>query len=107
MANFIKEALDKVLTYETPPAVVKYMEMQSALGNPPWKKRREMFKILLDNEENDKTLLIEMPIIPRQFDWIRLDNQDEFTGGDNLMAVKRVILNPENEIIIVIVNSFD
>ena len=39
--NFIKEALDKVLTYETPPAVVKYMEMQSAVGNPPWKKRRE------------------------------------------------------------------
>ena len=37
--NFIKEALDKVLTYETPPAVVKYMEMQSAVGNPPWKKR--------------------------------------------------------------------
>jgi hypothetical protein len=25
------------VTYETPPAVVKYMEMQSALGNPPWK----------------------------------------------------------------------
>ncbi len=46
MANFIKAALDKVLTegnqfpsvtYETPPAVVKYMEMQSTLGNPPWK----------------------------------------------------------------------
>jgi len=40
MANYIKAALDKVLTYETPPAVVKYMEMQSAVGNPPWKKRR-------------------------------------------------------------------
>ena len=40
MANFIKAALDKVLKYETPEAVVKYMEMQSALGNPPWKKRR-------------------------------------------------------------------
>ena len=40
MGNYIKAALDKVLTYETPPAVVKYMEMQSALGNPPWKKRR-------------------------------------------------------------------
>ena len=48
MANFLKAALDKVftegnqfpsVTYETPPAVVKYMEMQSALGNPPWKKR--------------------------------------------------------------------
>jgi len=49
MANFIKAALDKVLTegnqfpsvtYETPPAVVKYMEMQSAMGNPPWEKRK-------------------------------------------------------------------
>jgi len=46
MANFLKAALDKVftegnefpsVTYKTPPAVVKYMEMQSALGNPPWK----------------------------------------------------------------------
>jgi len=40
MANFIKAALDKVLTYITPPAIVKYMEMQSALGNPGWKKKR-------------------------------------------------------------------
>ena len=49
MANYIKAAFDKVftegnefpsVTYETPPAVVKYMEMQSAVGNPPWKKRR-------------------------------------------------------------------
>lgn len=35
--NFLKTALDKVLTYETPPAVVKYMEMQSAIGNALWK----------------------------------------------------------------------
>jgi hypothetical protein len=50
MANFIKEALDKVftegnefpsVTYETPQAVVKYMEMQSAFGNPPWKIKRK------------------------------------------------------------------
>ena len=64
-----------------------------------------MFKILLDNEENDKILLIELPIIPRQNDWIKLDNQDEFTGGENLMGVKRVILKPGSEIITVIVNS--
>lgn len=32
MENYIKTALDKVLTYETPPAIVKYMEMQIALG---------------------------------------------------------------------------
>lgn len=50
MENFIKAALDKVLTegnqfpsvtYQTPTDIVKYMEMQSALGNAPWKKRRE------------------------------------------------------------------
>ena len=64
-----------------------------------------MFKILLDNEENDKTLLIILPIIPRQYDWIKLDNQDEFTGGEKLMGVKRVILEPGSEIITVIVNS--
>jgi hypothetical protein len=64
-----------------------------------------MFKILLDNEENDKKLLIELPIIPRQNDWIKLDNQDEFTDGENLMGVKRVILEPGSEIITVIVNS--
>lgn len=55
MVNFIKAALDKVLTegnqfpsvtYETPEAVVKYMEMQSALGNPPWKKRKNKNKII-------------------------------------------------------------
>jgi hypothetical protein len=66
-----------------------------------------MFKILLDNEENDKKLLIELPIIPRQFDWIKLDNHDEFTDGEKLMGVKRVILEPGNEIITVIVNSED
>jgi hypothetical protein len=64
-----------------------------------------MFKILLNNEENDKILLIELPIIPRQNDWIKLDNQDEFTGDENLMGVKRVILEPGSEIITVIVNS--
>jgi hypothetical protein len=41
MANFIKESLDKVLTYTTPQAVVKEMEMESAFGNPPWKIKRK------------------------------------------------------------------
>jgi hypothetical protein len=53
MANFIKAALDKVftegnefpsVTYETPPVILKYMDMQSALGNPPWKKRGERIR---------------------------------------------------------------
>ena len=51
--NFIKAASDKVftegnelssVTHETPPAIVKYMEMQSALGNPAWKKRGERIR---------------------------------------------------------------
>jgi hypothetical protein len=37
MTNFIKAALDKVLTYTTPPVVVKHIEIESAFGNPPWK----------------------------------------------------------------------
>ena len=44
MNNFLKTALDKVLTYETPEAIVKYMEMQSAIGNPPWKKKGERIR---------------------------------------------------------------
>jgi hypothetical protein len=44
--NFIKAALDKVLTYQTPPAVVKYMEMQSALGIRRGKKEGEVNNIL-------------------------------------------------------------
>ena len=46
MENFIKAALDKVLTYEKPEAVVKYMEMQSALGNAPWEKKKNKNKII-------------------------------------------------------------
>jgi hypothetical protein len=42
MANFIKQELDKVLTYETPAAVVKQMQMISAIGNPPWKIKGKM-----------------------------------------------------------------
>ena len=62
MANFIKAALDKVLTegnqfpsvtYETPPAGVKYMEMQSALGNPPWKKREKVKQNNMKINENE------------------------------------------------------
>jgi hypothetical protein len=42
MANFIKAALDKVLTEGNQfPSVKKYIEMESALGNPPWKIKRK------------------------------------------------------------------
>jgi hypothetical protein len=64
-----------------------------------------MFTILLDNKENDKTLIIKLPIVPRKGDWIRLDYQDEFTDGETLMTVDRVILDPTNDIINVVVDT--
>tara|TARA_R110000822_G_scaffold247784_1_gene375605 strand:- start:2478 stop:2705 length:228 start_codon:yes stop_codon:yes gene_type:complete len=36
-SNFLKTALDTLLTYTTPDNVARYIEMQSAMGNPPWK----------------------------------------------------------------------
>jgi hypothetical protein len=37
MANFIKEALDKLFTYTTPKPVVKYIETNYLIQNPPFK----------------------------------------------------------------------
>ena len=39
MANFIKAAFEKVLNHQAPPAVVKYTEMQSAIGESAEKKK--------------------------------------------------------------------
>ncbi len=66
-----------------------------------------MFTILLDNKENDKTLTIKLPIVPRKGDWIRLDYEDEFTDGETLMTVDRVILDPTSDIIKVVVYTSD
>lgn len=66
-----------------------------------------MFTILLDNKENDKTLTIKLPIVPRKGDWINLDCQDEFTDGETLMTVDRVILDPTSDIIKVLVDTSD
>jgi hypothetical protein len=66
-----------------------------------------MFTILLDNKENDKTLTIKLPIVPRKGDWIRLDYKDEFTDGETLMTVDRVILDPTSDIIKVVVDTSD
>jgi hypothetical protein len=62
-----------------------------------------MFTIILDNKENDKELTIFLPIVPRIGDWIRLNDEDDFTDGESLLTVKRVILEPSNEIIKVVV----
>jgi hypothetical protein len=42
--NFLKTALDKALTYTTPDNVARYIEMQSAIGNPPWKIKVKRIK---------------------------------------------------------------
>jgi len=64
-----------------------------------------MFTILLDNAENEKTLTIKLPIVPRKGDWIRLDYEDEFTDGDTFMTVDRVILDPTSDIITVVIDN--
>ena len=66
-----------------------------------------MFTILLDNKENNKTLTINLPIVPRKGDWISLDYEDEFTDGETLMTVDLVILDPTSDIIKVIVDTSD
>jgi hypothetical protein len=62
-----------------------------------------MYTIILDNKENDKELTILLPIVPRIGDWIRLNDEDDFTDGESLLTVKRVILEASNEIIKVVV----
>jgi hypothetical protein len=44
MNNFLKTALDKLLTYTTPDNVARYIEMQSAIGNPLWKIKGKRIK---------------------------------------------------------------
>ena len=39
MANFLKAALDKLFTYTTPKPVVKYIETNSLIQNPPFKTK--------------------------------------------------------------------
>ena len=65
-----------------------------------------MKKIILDNFQNDKTLKIELPEIPRRGDWIKIEDED-FNGGENYLTVKRVIFTPEDETIVLIVDHFD
>jgi hypothetical protein len=55
-----------------------------------------MFDIILDNEDNDKVLLVKLPIVPRIGDWIKIDYEDDFCS-ETLMFVRHVILS-ESEI---------
>ena len=56
--------------------------------------------IILDNQDNDKRISAELPIVPRIGDWIRVD-EVEFAEGNSLVTVVNVILY-ENEIIVVV-----
>ena len=60
-----------------------------------------MYDLILDNTDNDKTLSIKLPIVPRIGDWIRVDYDDEFTEGETLMTVQNVIIAIDQIIIIV------
>jgi len=60
-----------------------------------------MYDVILDNTDNDKTLSIKLPIVPRIGDWIRVDYDDEFTEGETLMTVQNVIIAVDQIIIIV------
>jgi hypothetical protein len=60
-----------------------------------------MYDLILDNTDNDKTLSIKLPIVPRIGDWIRVDYDDEFTEGETLMTVQNVIIAVDQIIIIV------
>lgn len=68
-------------------------------------KTKQMIDILLDNFVNDKKLLVKLPIIPRKGDWIHLEYNEEFTEGESYLNVRKVILTPESNIIIVIVDN--
>ena len=56
--------------------------------------------IILDNQDNDKRISAELPIVPRIGDWIRVD-EVEFAEGNSIVTVVNVILY-ENEIIVVV-----
>jgi hypothetical protein len=38
--NFLKTALDKLLTHTTPDKVLQWVKVQGIIGNPPWKRKR-------------------------------------------------------------------
>ena len=63
-----------------------------------------MYDLTLDNTDNDKTLSIKLPIVPRIGDWVRVDYDDEFTDVETIMTVQNVII-AENEIIIIVTGT--
>ena len=63
-----------------------------------------MFKIELDNTDNDKLMIISLPIVPRIGDWIKIDDVD-FACDEDLLTVTHVILDPKSDIIRIVVTA--
>ena len=65
-----------------------------------------MFTLIIQNTENDKTLTMKYPIVPRKGDWIFVDD-DEFAENERYMTVTQVILDPRSYSIWVQVDTSD
>lgn len=56
--------------------------------------------VILDNQDNDNRIEVDLPIVPRIGDWIRID-EVQFAEGNSLVTVVNVILY-EDEIIVIV-----
>jgi hypothetical protein len=61
-------------------------------------------KFLIETYHTKDTLNIELSDVPRSGDWIKIEDKD-FTNGEDYMKVKRVIFEPLEEFIVLIVDS--
>jgi hypothetical protein len=61
-------------------------------------------KFLIETYYTKDTLNIELVAVPRNGDWIKIEDKD-FTNGEDYMKVKRVIFDPLEEFIVLIVDS--
>lgn len=66
-----------------------------------------MYNVLLDNTDNDRKLEIKLPIVPRIGDWIYLDEEYDFTDGENIVIVLNVILTINSDVIKVVITTSD
>jgi hypothetical protein len=48
--KFLKTALDKAMTYTTPDKVLQWVKVQSLIGNPPWKRKDLLERIMFITE---------------------------------------------------------
>ncbi len=93
---YIRADNGKIKYYKTTNSQFKALDAKNSLHSE--------IIILLDNECNDKKITVVLPIVPRKGDWIRIDDNEEFTDGENFVTVKHVILNSSTNVITVVVN---